>query len=152
MLLWTLALVPILLLAQGLDLGFVDRVTPWDWFGLLSVALGLGVVSLIAIWATLGRGSTAIRFSTLAVVPALLAIVPAWVGTLLTSPLGARPLRWDYITGELAELGWGWVVWTLLATWFLAGLLLMFRASGYRLEWAGRGRGVDAVEEETSSA
>ena len=152
MLLWTLALVPILLLAQGLDLGFVYRVSLWEWLGLLLVALGLGVVSLIAIWAALGRGWAAIRISTLAVVPALLAFVPALVGLLVTFMFESRGLgRWDYITYELAEIVWGWVAWTLLVAWFLAGLLLMFRASGYRLVRAPRPSGTGPAAEGISS-
>jgi hypothetical protein len=59
--------------------------------------------------------------------------------------------RWDYITYELAEIGWGWVAWTLLAAWFLAGLLLMFRASGYRLVRPARRSGTGPAAEGISS-
>ena len=135
MLLWTLALVPILLLAQGLNLRYVHRITFWGWLGLLLIALGMGVVSLIAVRAALGRGSAALSISMFVVVPALLGIVLALVGSLVTFMFESGAIsRWDYITRDLAEIGWGWVAWTLLAAWFLAGLLLMFRASGYRLE------------------
>ena len=44
-----------------------------------------------------------------------------------------RVLTRSLIYVRLAALGWGWTDWTPLAAWFLAGLLLMFRASGYRL-------------------
>ena len=33
----------------------------------------------------------------------------------------------------MPQAGWWWIVWTLLAEPFLAGVLLVFRATGYRL-------------------
>jgi hypothetical protein len=130
MLMWTVALVPIILLAQGLDLWFLQFLTVSDWLELVLIAVGLGLVSLIAIWAALGGGPTAIRIGTLALAPALLAILPASVAFIG----GASRLGGPYsVMDELAAVGWGWIAWTFLAAWFLAGLLLMFRASGYRL-------------------
>ena len=147
MLVWMAALVPIILLAQGLDLWFLQFLSLWDWLGLVWIALGLGMVSLIAIWAALGRGPTAIRIGMLALVPALIAIMPASIAffSRVSRLVASRSVM------NVAEIGWGWMVWTLLAAWFLAGLLLMFRASGYRLVRAARRSGTGPAAEGIAS-
>jgi hypothetical protein len=150
MLVWMAALVPILLLAQEIELWFLVHLSLWDWLGLVLIALALGVVSLIAVWAALGGGPAAIRIGTLVLVPALVAIVPALVGVLFKA-IPRPPPAWFRMTDELAEVGWGWLAWTLLAAWFLAGLLLMFRASGYRLVRTPRARGTGPAAENVSS-
>ncbi len=144
MLLWMAALVPVLLLAQGLDLWFLRHVFLRDWLGIVWIALGLGVVSLIALWAALGGRPAAIRIGTLALVPAL-------VGAFLKLTILPLPSRGTPFKAQLVEIGWGWVAWTLLAAWFLAGLLLMFRAAGYRFVWSGSGSRTRPAAEAVSS-
>jgi hypothetical protein len=144
MLLWMAALVPILLLGQALDLWFVLNVPLWDWLGLASIALGLGFASLIAIWAALGSGWTAIRVGSLAMMPAV-------VGGVLKVTIRPRAFLWRDISREFDKIGWGWVAWTFLAAWFLAGLLLMFRASGYRLVRTPCRRGTGPAADDVSS-
>jgi len=129
MLFWALAAVPVLVLGPQLkvsDLQFVDL---RSWCGLLWIGLCLSVVSLVAVRTVLGEKRPLAWLAALAVVPPV-------VGVLLrvTIPRSAPGTRWQYrILDELAEVEWWWVAWTLLAGWFLAGLLLMFRAGGYRL-------------------
>jgi hypothetical protein len=145
MLFWMAALVPVMLLAPNLDLGFLWYLSLSDLAALALVAFALGVVSLAAAWAALGREFAAARI-------AALVIVPSWVAFLAKVAMDPRALPGNLIARHLGTMGWGWAVWTPLAAWFLAGLLLMFRASGYRLVRVGQGREADAVEEETSSA
>ena len=78
-----------------------------------------------------------IRLAVLAVTTPIVGSVIKWI--LQMSPrwqsvsAGGR-LDWHHelmLQGVL--LDWWWVAWTCLAACFLAGLLLVFRASGYRL-------------------
>jgi len=129
MLFWALAAVPVLVLTPHLKISYVRFVDLRSWCGLLWIGLCLSVVSLVAVRTALGE-------KRLLAWLAALAAVPPMVGVLLRATIRPSPpgTRWQYrITDELAELEWWWVAWTLLAAWFLAGLLLMFRAGGYRL-------------------
>jgi hypothetical protein len=135
MLFWMVAAVPILVLAQRLDLWFVKDVAVQVWLGVILIALALGVVSLVATWAALGRGPAVVWLGALALVPPAvgLVLVAIPVGT----PVVLGGARY-FVTNQLGELRWWWVAWTILAAWFLAGLLLVFRAGGYRLARRGR--------------
>ncbi len=134
MLFWALALVPLLELVPRLDVSFFTYWHPWDvrqlsvdlWFGVC-----LATVSLVGVWASLGTGSARRRFTALVAVAvgmgALLMGIDKLFNELDIS--GSAP----GLSNALPVHGAWWLGWTCLAAGFLGGLLLVFRASGYRL-------------------
>ena len=90
----------------------------------------LTLVSILAMWGALGREAWTARLSV------LLLTLPG-IGTLLGAT-NQRPRRWRWDRlfpasemGESIEIG---IVWAVLAGVLLAGLLLVFRTSGSRLQ------------------
>jgi len=97
---------------------------------LASVGLGgcFSIVSMVAVWSALGADKLLIRLIGLAVSAPVIALsigavglssVPAWISESLFLGSVYNPVLW--------------FTWTCLATCFLAGLLAIFRTSGYRL-------------------
>lgn len=130
MLVWTAALVPVLVFVRGLDLVLVPDLGWQVVLRIVSLGGCLAVVSLVAVWVALGKGSLPARLVVLAAGPpvvgtVLCAMTSTWQATLRGRLSGAFR--------EIDYLGWWWVAWTCLAACFLAGLLLVFRESGYRL-------------------
>jgi hypothetical protein len=98
----------------------------------LLACIGLGgcfaIMSMVAVWSALGSDKLWIRLVGLAVTTPVIALSIGAVG------LSRIPI-W---ISESLFLGDGfdaalWFRWTCLATFFLAGLLAIFRTSGYRL-------------------
>ena len=132
MLVWTAALVPALGLAQGLDLMVFSSL---GWSSVPKVVMVgdcLALVSLVAMWVALGKGPTWARLVVLAGIPASVGIALKVMSARWRPPRGAL-WRMEPVFRQMLELGWWWMAWTSLAACFLAGLLLVFRASGYRL-------------------
>ncbi|HWB11217.1 MAG TPA: hypothetical protein VG826_18455 [Pirellulales bacterium] len=94
----------------------------------------LAVASLAAVWAALGAGPAAARFSLLL----LLAIV---LGSFLWGAEATAEQIWTHAGRPMRGFGWRfrqavaggwWLAWTLLAAVFLASWLSVLRATGYR--------------------
>lgn len=118
-------LVPIVQALLRSSLRWMDRA---QWLHASADGLVLALISLAAIWATLGSG----RWPLKALVFALLALLAGgglyWLES--ASLYSVKP----YSSGEpLTHAGWRWFAWTLLTGSFLAGMLLVLRATGYRL-------------------
>lgn len=135
MLFWMLAAVPILTVGQRLspfDLGYLDLIT---WFRLLFVAVCLNVVPLLVVVTVFAD-----RRYVWPMIPLCILLTGA-IGGLLTltvnrswvAPPALRRTWQDWLLADLTEIGSAWIAWTLLSAAFLAGLLLLFRSSGYRL-------------------
>ncbi len=127
MLLWTTALVPVLLLAKELDwLKFLHA----GWF-VVVLGIGFAAVALVGMWAGLGQGSLIVRLAVLGIAaPA----VGALLARMTAPPWNMLDLnQWDWQFSMAERIGFTWMAWTSLAGGFLAATLLIFRARGYRL-------------------
>jgi hypothetical protein len=94
---------------------------------IIILGLCLAMVSLLAVWAAVGAEGAALRLPLLLVLaPCLGAILGVMAVLGWWDRLGLR-----YFTGP--ERVMYWTIWTTLAGYFLAGMLLVFRAQGCRL-------------------
>ncbi len=128
MLVWTTC-VAVLVFSLQLLIPIASQDKAWpEWIQIGIEGIVLALLALIAAWAALGAGPAWLRMP-LAIG---LAAGTAWVLEFLEARYQAgRPARGYYYWMPSAE--WLWYVWTTLAGAFLAGLLLVFRATGYRL-------------------
>jgi hypothetical protein len=129
LMIWITALGPVILVFRGLNVWMTARYGIGQWIEIIILALCLASVSLLAVWAAAGAEGALLR------IPLLLLLSPT-IGALL----GGLALRgwWDRMGGFTYMTGWEevfyWIVWTTLAGYFLAGMLLVFRAQGCRLQ------------------
>ena len=141
MLVWTAAVAPILVLLKALDYAF-PRWFGWRQWGLLVAdGLLLAPVVLMALWAALGTGRVWLKVVCLMAVAAVtgfaLRLVEEHLGTtpgwLAKGVVGTYvPLGNSYVI-RFTDAGLGWIAWTELAGFLLAGMLLVFRVTAYRL-------------------
>jgi hypothetical protein len=113
--------------AAGLELGRVPEL-------LLYVPL-LTLVSMIGMWGALGRESWWLRFGLLFLLQPVVGFAFGF-GAYLAAKSSQSPWRnlfYSWRGGDLAMIELG-IVWTVLAGMLLAGLLLVFRFSGNRLQ------------------
>jgi hypothetical protein len=128
LMIWITALGPAVLVLRGLNLWMTARYGVGQWIAIIILALCLAAVSLLAVWSAVGAEGAALR------VPLLVFLAPA-----MGAVLGFLAV-WDwfdqmglrYVSGP--ERFFYWTIWTTLAGYFLAGMLLIFRAQGSRLE------------------
>ncbi len=138
---WTAALAPLLLLLQTLDYAFL-RWLNWRQTGVLIVdGVLLAPVALTSFWAALGRGRSWSKVVLLALIAAAMgaalyivedqfATVPAWLAGKVS---GTYVWVGKSYVIKITNMGLSWLVWPPLCAFLLAGMLLVFRASGYRL-------------------
>lgn len=98
----------------------------WLHTGMFGVCCAL--VTLAAIWSTLGEGRWYVRGLVFLVWPPLCGLFIWWLVEALRQTASGDYLRW--YMGGLDAL---WLAWTSLAAMFLASLLLLARSTGYRL-------------------
>jgi hypothetical protein len=146
MLMWATALVPILLVARGLDFILLKQLGGPDLFPFILVALTVATVNLLAMWTVLGGGYVLLRLSALLVISFLLAIgighYLAYVESTYVRSVNNMG-SWSYVSysnnwyeslvNGLAEVRDSWAHWLWLDAALLAALLLFLRANGYRL-------------------
>jgi hypothetical protein len=106
-----------------------------QWLHALSDGVVLAVVSLAAMWAALGVGRWWIKIMTFAILALAAGASLCWLEKTVLYPVPWSP-TWKE---SLTYAGWWWVAWTSLAGSFLAGMLLVLRATGYRLVRRQRG-------------
>ncbi len=124
MLIWTTVAAVIVMVTKQIAMSSPNL----DWLQTFIDGVVLALVALAAIWLALGSGrawlTALVAFSLAAAAGATL----WYVGEqFLALRVSARRFYW------MPQAGWWWMGWTLLAEPFLAGLLLMFRATGHRL-------------------
>ncbi len=125
---WTTAVAPVLALAKSIDWLLMEaQELYWSVF----LGIGMGMVTWVALFAALGSSRQWFRVLLLALGPPAIGLLLRWITSHWTMTWGTSSSAWLFI--ELREFGYGWVLWSALAAWFLAALLLFFRASGYQL-------------------
>jgi hypothetical protein len=131
MLVWSAALVPLLLVARGLDFLTFGRVNSQGVFPLILVAASLAIINLTAIWAVLGSGLWALRVAALFVIPAVFAYALHQLTVYLQSiNQGWRPFTLLWVLYDVKD---SWTSWLMMNSLLLAAILLFLRAKGYRL-------------------
>jgi hypothetical protein len=146
MLLWSTALVPILLVARGLDLTLLKRLGAPDLFPFVLMAIGIAIINLLAIWTVLGQGRITLRVAALLTIPLLLAIgigrylsfIESTYRVIRISSRGQRYQSWtnswyDSLINSIFDANETLLEWFWLDAALLAALLLFLRASGHRL-------------------
>jgi len=130
LLIWTAALVPILIVLRGIDfLNFLD-VGNFGMFPFALLVFAIAIVNMIAIWSVLGSGPWPMRIGALLVIPPLLA---TGVIRYMENLYSAVPGRYDSVVYDIARSGISWRIWLCLDAAFLAAMLLFLLANGYRL-------------------
>lgn len=99
----------------------------WQWLHSAADGAVLAIVSLAALWMSLGAGRWPLKFLVFVALASIAGAGLNWLESSIRyiSPWGA-PM-------QLTDLGLLWIAWTLLTGSFLAGMLLVLRASGFRL-------------------
>jgi hypothetical protein len=88
----------------------------------------LSGVSLAAIWLALGEGRSMDRLLLYTLVAIAAGSGLCWLDETIVYR-SVTPI----VSYKLTNTGWWWVAWTSLAGSFLTGMLLVLRATGYRL-------------------
>jgi hypothetical protein len=100
-----------------------------QWLHSAADGVVLAVVSLAAFWAALGAGRWWTKTSAFAMLALAAGASLCWLEKSIV-----YPLTWSATWKQsLTDAGWWWVAWTMLAGSFLAGMLLVLCATGYRL-------------------
>jgi hypothetical protein len=134
MLIWTAALVPILVALRGIYfLNFIN-VGNFGVFPFALLVVVIAAVNMITIWCVLGGGPWPIRLGALLVIPPLLG---AGVILYMETLYRGTPRRYDPVVYDIARSGLSWRNWLLLDAAFLAAMLLFLFANGYRLVRTG---------------
>jgi len=130
MLIWTAALVPLLVLIRGINYFAFMRIGNYGVFPFALLVFAIAIVNMVAIWSVLGRGPWLIRLGALLVIPSMLA---TGVIAYMKSLYSGSPRRYDAVVWDIAGSGLSWRFWLCLDAAFLAEMLLFLLANGYRL-------------------
>lgn len=113
--------------------GLLRSSSPWmgagQWLHASVDGVVLALVSLAALWTALGTGRWPIKL----LVFVLLAVAAGGGLHWLEATARYRYSFSPYMSQPLTEAGWRWTPWALLTGAFLAGMLLVLRATGFRL-------------------
>jgi len=133
MLIWTAAVVPLLLVAKGLDVAVFGRFTSFEVYPAALICGCIILVTTATIWATLGDKLAAVRWL-------------AWLSAAFGSGffVQRQAEQWNAVYGRwptgrfigiAIEMGQEerWGGWFALTAALLAAMLLFLRACGYRL-------------------
>lgn len=133
---WVSVLAPILAVARVLDWTVVQDSGTRQILGLACVSLSLAIAAVVAMWAALGKENVGVRFFGLLMIAPLVGgsfgALHGWIEWstwYANSPWMNPASRWPLIRQYLVF----WLTWTALSSFFLAGMLVIFRASGYVL-------------------
>jgi len=125
---WMTAVCPILVLAKGVDLFWLEFKELY-WSAVLATAMA--VVSWIAMLSALGSSGRFIRFAALSLAPPFIGVLLTWLTKQWAFRWNSSNSSWFFI--EIERFGFGWVAWCALAAWFLFASLLVLRSAGYRI-------------------
>lgn len=99
-----------------------------QWLHAAADGLLLGLVSITALWMALGKGRRMIKAILFVMLATAAAGALWWLETSI-----AYKVRWSLRPEPLTDAGRWWFAWTLLTGSFLAGSLLVLRATEHRL-------------------
>ncbi len=132
MLAWSTAIVPLLLIARGVDLLVLTKLQLNEIFPAVLLSVSLATITLVAIWVVLGAGHWYLRLPFMLLAPLLLPFVLEWCSSSMLIKYGASP-RFRIAVVELyIEMAGSWFAWIWQGTALLAALYCFLRASGYR--------------------
>jgi hypothetical protein len=132
MLVWSAAIVPLLLVARGVDFLTFGRIPLRGIFPLTLVAASLALINLTAIWTVLGSGFWILRLAALLIVPSVLAYALHHLTLYLESITGGYP-GYPSLLWVFHDVKESWTSWLIMSALLLSALLLFVRARGYRL-------------------
>ncbi|HMC11649.1 MAG TPA: hypothetical protein VKH44_10175, partial [Pirellulaceae bacterium] len=141
-LIWTTSLAILLGLMRGAGmLVWINLTDHPSLYFKGTVALVSANAIVLSLWASLGQGHWALRYSLLVVMLLLLgaalsglSIYGEHLVNFWRSPTGPMSSRYfDYDLYHWREVGWWWIAWMFLSGGLLAASLMIFRAVGYRL-------------------
>jgi hypothetical protein len=132
MLVWSAAIVPLLLIARSLDFLFLTKVKQNEFFPITLLSLSLATVSLVAIWVVLGAGRWFVRVPLLFLVPIVTTVALEAYSRSMVSQFGPYSSYKRPMADLFVEMAGNWLAWIWPGTALLAALLLFIRASGYR--------------------
>jgi len=110
---------------------FVQRTYAVGFLLIAMVAVSTAAVLLVSIWASLGRGRSALRILVLVLSSLGVGAPLAWYSVYIGQPMMARNL--DYRFLHWYATGYWWIGWMFLTATLLAAALIIFRTLGYRL-------------------
>lgn len=141
--LWVSGLAPLLAVARLLDWTDVIGAAVVRVVELVCLSVCMAIVTVVALWAALGKEHFARRWAVLVLLaPAIgfafsgMLSLSEW--TEMTRYVSQPATTWldfaDFMGEKLfSDETISWSAWTILSSFFLAGMLLIFRASGYGL-------------------
>jgi hypothetical protein len=129
MLAWTLAAALIVSVAKQVAIYSSGGYGLQEWLSLVIAGTTLAIVALAAMWMVLGSGQGMLK-----------AVIALSIATSAGGFLWYADSHFVSRAGGfwLQYVGRWWMGWSLLAEPFLAGLLLVFYTTGYRLVWQRR--------------
>jgi hypothetical protein len=128
-LIWATAMVPLLLIARGLDFLLLSHLGAQNIFLAALAALTIAAINLVTIYAVLGGGSWIVRLVIFVTATGLLAIgLAKYFNYVYWQNRSFSAMFYSMI-----QMRNQWVYWLCLDALLLAALLLFLRASGYRL-------------------
>jgi hypothetical protein len=129
MLVWTTCAAVLVTVCQAL-VQQASQDKGWqEWLQIAIYGIVLAIVELGALWTALGSGRSWLRIS----LATALAIGAGFLLRYLEAEFQARRMGRGYSHYWLETVGSSWLAWPWLAGALLAGLLLVLRATGYRL-------------------
>ncbi len=129
LMIWMTAIGPAILILRALNVWMTTRYGLGQWIEILMLGLFLAALSLLAMWAAAGPEDASLRVSLFLT---LAPVMGAVLGTLAVFGWWDRLWFLTQESGPTRVLYWS--VWTTLAGYFFAGMMLIFRAEGRRLE------------------
>lgn len=115
--------------------GLQKTASPWmggsQWLQAAVDGLVLALISLTALWMALGRGRWLLKVGVFALLAILAGAGLYWLEEAALYRQRNWPAR--MAAQPLTDAEWRWVAWTLLTGSFLAAMLLVLQATGYRL-------------------
>jgi hypothetical protein len=136
MLSWATGIVPILLVARGLDGMFLSTLGKGGLSAAVALAVCIAAIDLTALWLVLAEGRYRIRVVAFVVVPFAVVIGLTFCSLYFESRYG----RWrgPPVADLFVEMRTLWTSWIWLMAGLTAALLFYLRAIGYRIMRSSR--------------
>jgi hypothetical protein len=134
MLIWTTVIGLLLTFLRGIDISLLRMIHLADAAPIGAICLSISLVSLAAIWLTVGSGRPSVRILTTAGLVGAAGWMLVQLGVAWTPPQNNWNWRTDRYFELVAEFGSLWWAWLGMIAALLAAMLLFLRVTGHRLE------------------